>query len=385
MTRMIKIGLTLLTLIFGLTLNAQTEINNSEIEQIRKTINHYIVGTAYNYPDELKSAFIPNANMFLDHKDKPLFVMTIEEYADHIAKHSKKGDFNGRMTNILSIDRFGDIATAKLEVIVPSFEMRFVDMLLMKKLEEGWKIISKTAESEPSNEKGNKVLLVLSNVEYQGKSELPAGNSFSEVVIAYDEYQKADYHIDIISPLGGKVPLSYINPSDSLQLAYLYESEFMYALENTKKPSDINPNEYDIIQFTGGSAPIFDIPENEEIQKIAMHIYEKNEGVIVAVCHGTAGIVNLKTSNNQYLVTNKNVNGVPDSHESKNLPHYKHYPFIIEDVLKERGGNFKHSEIRMPHMEVDGRLITGQNSLSSKMVTKKSIEVRKMTCNQKKN
>ena len=221
---------------------------------------------------------------------------------------------------------------------------------------------------------------MLSNIEYQGESDLAAGNSFSEVVIAYDEYQKAGYHVDIISPLGGKVPLAYINPSDSLQLTYLYAPEFMYALKNTKKPNEIRPDEYDIIQFTGGSAPIFDIPENEEIQKIAMHIYEKNGGVIAAVCHGTAGIVNLKTSEGEYLISNKNVNGVPDSHESKNLPHYLHYPFIIEDVMKERGAIFKHSEIRTPHMEIDGRLVTGQNSLSSEMVTKKSIEVRKKTC-----
>jgi len=375
MTRILKIVFSILILIIGINAHAQTEN-----EQIIETINHYIEGTAYNYPDKLKTAFMPNANLFLDHKDKPLFVMTIEEYADHIAKHSKQGEFNGRTTNILSIDKFGEIATAKLEVIVPSFEMRFIDMLLLKKLEDGWKIISKTAESEPSNNKGNKVLLVLSNVKFQGESDLPAGNSFSEVVIAYDEYQKAGYHVDIISPLGGKAPLAYINPSDSLQLKYLYNSEFMYAIGNTKKPSSINANEYEIIQYTGGSAPIFDIPKNEEIQKIAMHIYEKNGGVIAAVCHGTAAIVNLKTSDGKYLVANKNVNGVPDSHESKGLPHYQHYPFIIENTLKERGGVFRHSEIRTPHMEVDGRLITGQNSLSSEMVTKKSIEVRKSTC-----
>ncbi|WP_400078125.1 nuclear transport factor 2 family protein [Winogradskyella sp. R77965] len=377
MTQTIKTMVFSTILLVTINLTAQKEENLTENEQITQTINYYIEGTAYNYPEKLKMAFMPNANMFLDHNEKPLFVMTIEEYAEHVAKHSNTGDFNGRTTNILSIDRFGEIATAKLEVIVPSMEMRFIDFLLLKKLEDGWKIISKSAESEPTTEKGNKALLVLSNVAYQGNSNLAAGNSFLEVVIAYDEYQKANYHVDIISPLGDEVPLAYINPSDSLQLAYLYNPEFMYALKNTKRPNEINPNEYNIIQFTGGSAPIFDIPKNKEIQKIAMHIYEKNKGVIAAVCHGTAGIVNLKTSDGKYLVSNKNINGVPDSHETKKLPHYEHYPFIIEDVLKKRGGNFKHSKIRTPHMEVDGRLVTGQNSLSSKMVTIKSIEVNK--------
>ena len=380
MNQLIKIQFFGILLFFSLHSNAQSENNQSELELITATINSYIEGTAYNYPEKLKAAFMPGANMFLDHNEKPLFIMTIEKYAAHVAKHSEPGKFNGRTTNILSIDRFGEIAMAKLEVIIPSLEKRFIDMLLLKKLENGWKIISKTAESEPSSEKGNKVLIILSNANYQGKSKLAAGNSFSEVVIAYDEYQKAGYHVELVSPLGGKVPLAYINPTDSLQLSYLYNSEFMYALKNTKRPGEINPSEYDIVQFTGGSAPIFDIPDNEEIQKIAMHVYEENGGVIAAVCHGTAGIVNLKTSTGEHLIANKNVNGVPDSHESKKLPHYKLYPFIIEQTIKERGGIFKHSEVGTPHMEVDGRLITGQNSLSSEMVTKKSIEVRKQTC-----
>ncbi len=357
---------------------SQIIIAQSEEDQIRAAINGYIVGTAYNYPDQVKSAFMPGADMFLDHQDKPLFIMKIEEYASRIAKN-EAGKFNGRVTNIISIDQFEGIATAKLEVIIPSFGKKFIDLLLLKKLENGWKIICKTAGSQLSNNVGNKVLLVLSSTTHQGDSDLAAGNSFSEVVIAYHHYQEAGYHVDITTPLGGIAPLSYINPADSLQLAYLYNSDFMYALKNSIKASQIKSAEYDIVQFTGGSAPIFDIPQNLDIQRIAMEIYEKNNGVIAAVCHGTAGIVNLKTSDGQYLVHGKNVNGVPDAQESKKLPHYKLYPFIIQEKLKEHGGDFKHSDIRSSHMEVDGRLVTGQNSLSSEMVTKKSIEISQIT------
>ncbi len=365
----------LLILLLFLTFSFKVQSQETTEEaQITAAINDYIEGTSYNYPEQLQQAFMPGAQMFLDHKDKPLFIMTIEEYAERVGK-SEAGVFNGRVTNILSIDRFEGIATAKLEVIIPGLDRNFVDLLLLKKLEDGWKIISKTAASVDGNKTGQKVLLVLSNATFQGNSELAAGNSFSEVVIAYDEYYKAGFYVEMMSPLGGQVPLVYINPSDELQLYYLYNADFMYALKNTKKPTDINPADYNIIQFTGGSAPMFDIPENKAIQDIAMHIYEKNNGVIAAVCHGTAALINLKTQDGEYLVKGKNVNGVPDSHESKELPHYEHYPFIIEEVLKERGGNFKHSDIRSPHIEVDGQLVTGQNSLSSKMVTQKSIEV----------
>ncbi|MEM6343931.1 MAG: nuclear transport factor 2 family protein [Bacteroidota bacterium] len=363
-----------LCLLFFLVIIGQSLWAQTEEAKIRAVINDYAQGTSYNNAEQVKAAFMPGANMFLDHPDQPLFVMKIEEYAGRIAKQ-EQGKFNGRVSNIISIDRFEGIAVVKLEVLIPSIESRFVDLLLLKKLEDGWKIISKTAAREPSNRQANKVLLILSSAAFHADSDLPAGNSFSEVVIAYDVYQKAGYHVDMVSPKGGKVPLAYVNPSDSLQLAYLYNADFMYALENTLRPDEINPDEYDIVQYTGGSAPIFDVPQNEAIQTIVMHIYEKNQGVVAAVCHGTAGIVHLKTSDGQYLVAGKKVNTIPDAQERKDLPHYQHYPFIIETLLRERGGRVNYSDIRSPHMEVDGRLVTGQNSVSSEMVSLKTIEI----------
>lgn len=365
----------ILLIILALSIG-QAIYGQSEEDQIRATINGYAIGTSYNQAEQVQAAFMPGANMFLDHPDHPLYIMKIEDYAGRIAKQ-EQGKFNGRVSNILSIDRFEGIAIVKLEVLIPSINARFIDLLLVKKLEDGWKIISKTAAREVSDRHTDKVLLVLSSAAYHADSDLAAGNSFAEVIIAYDLYQKAGYHVDLVSPQGGKVPLAYINPADSLQLSYLYDADFMYAMENTQTPAQINPDEYDIVQFTGGSAPIFDVPQNEAIQKIVMHIYEQNQGVVVAVCHGTAGIVNLKTADGNYLVEGKNVNTIPDAQERHDLPHYQHYPFIIENLLRERGGKVKYSDIRSPHMEVDGRLVTGQNSVSSAMVTLKSIEISK--------
>lgn len=226
-----------------------------------------------------------------------------------------------------------------------------------------------------SHSKNDRVLFIVSSKFYQGNSKLTAGNSFSEIIIAYDEFKKAGFEIDFVSPKGGIIPLSYINTSNDLQLAYLYDCNFMYQIKHTLNPDQIIPSDYQIVHYVGGSSPIYDIPQNSKIQKIVMSIYEKYDGVISAVCHGTAGIVHLKTQDGKYLVAGKNVNGVPDSQESKNLPHYQHYPFIIQTLFEERGGNFRFSKIGTPHVEVDGRLVTGQNSLSSKMVATKSIEI----------
>ena len=224
--------------------------------------------------------------------------------------------------------------------------------------------------------KKDKALIIVSNSFFHGDSDIQAGNSFSEVAIAYDVFTKAGYVTDLVSPKGGAVPLAYINTSDPLQFAYIYNAEFMHQLKTTKRPQQINPMEYKIVHYSGGSSPIFDIPDNEPIQKIVMEIYEKNKGIIGAVCHGTGGIVNLKTQDGNYLIAGKNVNGYPEFHENKDLPYYQHYPFIIENKIKERGANFQYEkEIGKEFVIIDGRLITGQNFQSTKKVALKSIEL----------
>jgi len=40
-------------------------------------------------------------------------------------------------------------------------------------------------------------------------------------------------------------------------------------------------------------------------------------------------------------------------------------PFLLEDRLKERGGVYSHGADWAPHVQVDGKLVTGQNPASS--------------------
>ena len=51
-------------------------------------------------------------------------------------------------------------------------------------------------------------------------------------------------------------------------------------------------SEYKALFYAGGHGPMFDLPNNEEIAKLARAIYE-NGGVLSAVCHGTVGMYRL--------------------------------------------------------------------------------------------
>ena len=119
---------------------------------------------------------------------------------------------------------------------------------------------------------------------------------------------------------------------------------------------------------------MFGVADNKAINKISMDIYEKHNGIISSVCHGTAGIVHLKTSDGQYLVSGKRISGYPDAYENKSAPHIKQFPFQITATIEQHKGIFKYGPRNKAHIEVDGRVITGQNYLSSALVAQKIIE-----------
>jgi putative intracellular protease/amidase len=349
---------------------AQTE----EEAAVKKCIQNYLDGTSYNNPDSIEKAFYPEANLFLSHKDKDLWIVPIREYTTWF-KNDKQGQFNGRVGRIISIDLYNNIASAKAEILIPGKKMEFIDLFLLKKIQGEWKIISKSASSLSSNKSGQQILFIVSNAHYYGKSTIATGNSFAEIVNAYNTFKISGYTVDFVSPEGGSIPLAYINTSDTLQKQYLFDPDFMYAIKNTKKPEEIDSKNYKAVYYVGGGAAMYNVPENKQIQNIALKVYEENKGIISSVCHGTAGIVNLKTNDGKYLVAGKKISGYPDSFEKQDGEYFKHFPFLIQKTIEERGGTFKFSKGDISHVETDGRIVTGQNFQSSSDVALKIIEL----------
>ncbi|QCX02179.1 type 1 glutamine amidotransferase domain-containing protein [Aggregatimonas sangjinii] len=220
-----------------------------------------------------------------------------------------------------------------------------------------------------------RILFIVSNAHFYGDSNINASNHFAEIVHAYDVFTAAGFAIDFVSPEGGAIPIGYINTSDSLQKRYLYDNTFMDALETTKSPDEIKAADYKAVYYGGGGAAMFGVPENESIQKIVMELYEQHKGIISAICHGTAGIVNLKTQDGNYVYAGKKVNGFPDVFERKEAEYYKTFPFSIQERIKEGDGNFMFSEKGWDGFyQLDGRLITGQDPSSAAIVAEKILE-----------
>lgn len=221
----------------------------------------------------------------------------------------------------------------------------------------------------------NRILFIVSNAHYYGETKIPASNHFLELVAAYDVLIKAGFQVDFVSPEGGAIPIGYINTSDPLQKKYLYDHNFMQHLKTTNSPDQVNSELYAAVYYGGGGAAMFGVPENMAIQNLVMKIYEEQDGVISAICHGTAGILHLKTKSGDYLVSGKKANGFPDIFENTEAEYYQSFPFSIQQLIVERGGIFDFSEEGWDGFSVvDNRLITGQDPSSAGIVAQHIIK-----------
>lgn len=340
-------------------------------------IQDYLEGTSFNRVEQIRRAFSPTARLYLTGRDGGMREIGIEDYLAGFRRD--EGRFNGRVGHLQALQLEGDIATAKAEILVEQRKARFVDLFLLRKIEGRWRIISKTAVSETAPAHGRRVLLVLSSAALMPGSTLSAGNSFSELSRAYASLRAAGYSVQAVSPEGGAVPLAYVDASDPVQRAQLYDPDFMHLLAQTLRPEQVRAQDYAAVFFIGGSAAMFGVAENEGIQKLTMAIYEQHQGVVAAVCHGSAGLVNLRMADGSPLVAGRRVTGYPDMFENRSAPYYKTFPFSIEQRLKEGGGRFEHGARGQPHVVVDGRLVSGMNWESTRGVAEalvRAVEAR---------
>jgi putative intracellular protease/amidase len=221
------------------------------------------------------------------------------------------------------------------------------------------------AQQKTSNMK-KKILFVVTSHDTKGSTGEPTGYYLAEVSHPWKVLTDAGYEIDFVSPKGGTPPVDGFDLSDPDNKAFWENKEYHQKISNSMRPEQVKPDEYAAIFYAGGHGAMWDLPENKALAAIAARIYEQN-GVVAAVCHGPAGLVNIQLSNGKYLVDGKKVNGF--SNEEEELVKLSTVvPFLLEDQLKARGGKYEHSAAWQPHVTVDQRLITGQNPQSAKAV-----------------
>ena len=221
----------------------------------------------------------------------------------------------------------------------------------------------------------NKVLFVITNHEELGDTGKKTGYFLREVSYPYKAITEAGYNIDFVSPKGGPTPMDpgSNDMDDEVNKAFTDDTSIMNRLQNTMSPSEINPDNYDAIMYAGGHGTMWDFPNSEVLATIAVSIYERG-GVLGAICHGPAGLVNMKLKDGTHLVAGKRVASFTDE-EERAIELENVVPFLLASKLEERGAIHTKAKNFKPHVEVDGRLVTAQNPPSAKSMGEVMVKV----------
>lgn len=217
-----------------------------------------------------------------------------------------------------------------------------------------------------------KLLFVVTSHDKKGDTGKPTGFYMSEVTHPWDVLTQAGYDIDFVSPKGGKAPIDDFDLCDRINRKFWRDFVYRSKIEETLHPSQVNPDKYDGMFYAGGHGAMWDFPDNEPLAEIARYIYEKG-GIIGAVCHGPAGLINIQLSDGSWLVDGKRISGFTnEEEEAVGLEHV--VPFLLEDKLKERGALFEKTSKFEPFVVVHHRIVTGQNPQSATKVGEALLE-----------
>ena len=226
-----------------------------------------------------------------------------------------------------------------------------------------------------AEETEDKILMVITSHGTLGQSGEPTGYYLSEVSHAYYVFTGAGYEVDFVSPKGGESPVDGYDMEDPENKRFVNDQKAQQKISNALTPDEVDILAYQAIYYAGGHGTRWDLPDNEALASITAHSYESG-GVVGAVCHGPAGLVNVKLSDGSYLVDGKTVSAFTNEEEVASGKD-KYVPFMLETKLENRGAKHVESDNWQKKVVADGRLVTGQNPASAKGVAENIVELLK--------
>jgi len=207
------------------------------------------------------------------------------------------------------------------------------------------------------------VLMVLTSHGTKGATGEPTGFYLGELTHPLAELEAAGIPYELASIQGGEPPVDGLDFQDAINLRYWTDLAFRDSLSRSQRLGDVDASKYGAIFFAGGHGAMWDFPTSSDVSRVTREIHEAG-GVVGAVCHGPAALVNVTLGNGTYLVAGKNVSAFTDD-EERAVQLDKVVPFLLASTLEQRGAHHHPAPDWTAKVVIDGRLVTGQNPQSA--------------------
>jgi putative intracellular protease/amidase len=200
----------------------------------------------------------------------------------------------------------------------------------------------------------------------------PTGFELTELSRAWWVFTANGFQVDFASPAGGNAPMRKDDLIDA-DYAFLNEPAVQIRLKSTLRLADVDPSSYKAIYFVGGKGAMLDFYRNPAIEKLLQTIAVN--GVIGAVCHGPAALVDMRLADGTLLLAGKSVTGFSNAEELMFMKNpVSKLGFMLQTKLSQQASAFIEGPMYLAQSVRSGNLITGQNPWSTWQVAEHMVQ-----------
>jgi putative intracellular protease/amidase len=207
------------------------------------------------------------------------------------------------------------------------------------------------------------VLCVVTSAHVKGETGISTGFWMAELTHPLAKLQDAGIPVEFASIQGGQPPIDGFDLNDPVNARFWADPAFRRAIRSTLRLADVDASHYSAIFFAGGHGTMWDFPQSEAVQRVTREIYEGG-GIVSAVCHGPAALVNVRLSDGKHLVAGKKLAAFTNAEEA-DMHATDIVPFLLASALVDYGAVHQLGDNWTVKVVTDGRLITGQNPQSA--------------------
>ncbi|WP_341912846.1 type 1 glutamine amidotransferase domain-containing protein [Polaromonas sp. YR568] len=212
-----------------------------------------------------------------------------------------------------------------------------------------------------------KILMVLTSHDQLGDTGKKTGFWLEEFAAPYYVFKDAGAEITLASPQGGQPPLDPKSDAPDAQTdatrRFKEDAQAQQALAHTVKLAGLKEADFDAVFYPGGHGPLWDLAEDRDSIGLIERMFAAGKPV-AAVCHAPGVLRHVKAADGAPLVQGKKVAGFTNTEEAA-AQLTDVVPFLVEDMLRNHGGNYSKGADWQSYVVSDAHLITGQNPASS--------------------
>jgi putative intracellular protease/amidase len=224
------------------------------------------------------------------------------------------------------------------------------------------------------------ILIVATSHTQLGDTGRKTGLWLEELAFPYYIYKDAGATMVLASPQGGPVPL---DPKSESILAstptirkFQKDPEGISLLEHSLSLAEVKADDYDMVYVGGGHGALWDFPDCAALKQLLDHFIVQQK-VIGLVSHGVSALLALQNnSTGEPLVKGRHLTGFSNS-EQKIAGLTDVVPFSLESRLVADGAIYTKGDDFRTHTVTDGKIISGQNPISSLEVSRKMLALLK--------